>query len=254
MYTVKDLWGFSTGFFSAQTKPQVETYTRSEQFKSVPQGAKIQHGDTGNHQNVPPTRGVCYLNRLQGHLLLHTNTGTVQEISKISCPGQNIPVQGTAVWTVHSPHGIHCDSKRGEIDSHTQGCKDPPVPRRLVGESHVPPSLSPAYTGSSKNMSSTGLADEFRQIRAGAQTSLRFCRLPVRPQVRSGPTHSGPVAEPSRKNNDTAIPSGLSGPAIHVLNRSADSHRKASSPPQTAHETHSVASQKQLEGTKVSKK
>ena len=33
------------------------------------------------------------------------------------------------------------------------------------------------------NVSATGLADELREIRAGAQTRLRFYRLPVRPQV-----------------------------------------------------------------------
>ena len=48
------------------------------------------------------------------------------------------------------------------------------------------------------NVSATGLADELREIRAGAQTRLRFCRLPVRLQVSSVPTDSGPVAEPSR--------------------------------------------------------
>ena len=43
----------------------METYTRSEQTKSFPQGGEIQNGDTGNHQDIPPTRGVGYLNRLQ---------------------------------------------------------------------------------------------------------------------------------------------------------------------------------------------
>ena len=33
------------------------------------------------------------------------------------------------------------------------------------------------------NVSATGLADELREIRAGAQTRLRFCMLPVRLQV-----------------------------------------------------------------------
>ena len=58
----------------------MEAYTRSEQTKSLPQGGEIQNGDTGNHQNIPPTRGVGDLNRLQGRLLPYTNTGTVQEI------------------------------------------------------------------------------------------------------------------------------------------------------------------------------
>ena len=157
----------------------METYPRSEQFKQIPQGSKSQNGDTGNHQDLPPAGGVGDLNRFQGRLFPHTNTGTVQEISEISCAGSEITVQGSAIWFIHSTHGVHCGSKGGETDGHTQGYKNPPVPRRLVGESQIPPNLSPAYTGSSENMSGSGLAGEFREIRTGAQTSLRLCRLPV---------------------------------------------------------------------------
>ena len=101
-----------------------------------------------------------------------------------------------------------------------------PVPRRLVAESQIPPGLSPTYTGTSKNVSATGLAGELTEIRAGAQTKLRFCRLPVRPQVWSGPIDSGPVAEPSRENAETAIPTGLPGPEIHVLAWFTNRYRK----------------------------
>ena len=48
---------------------------------------KKKNGDTGNHQNLPPTRGVGYLYSFQGCLLPYTNTGTVQEISEVSCTG-----------------------------------------------------------------------------------------------------------------------------------------------------------------------
>ena len=146
---------------SATTQQQVETYTRSDQTKPAPQGRKIQNGDTGNHQDVPPARGVGYLNRFQGCLLPYTNTGTVQEISEISCAGSDIPVQGTAIRFVHSAPGVHCNSKGDETDVHTQGYNNPPVPRRMVGESQIPPNLSPAYTGSNKNVSGFGLAGEF---------------------------------------------------------------------------------------------
>ena len=117
----------------------METYTVPEQSKSIPQGRKIQNGDTRNHQDVPQTRGVGYLNKFQGRLLPHTNTGTIQEISEISHPGLDIPVQGTAICIVHNTHGVHCNSKGGETDSYEQGYKDPPIPRRLVGESQIPP-------------------------------------------------------------------------------------------------------------------
>ena len=78
--------------------------------------------------------------------------------------------------------------------------------------------------------------------------------LQVRPKMWSGPTDTGPVAEPSAENNDTSNPTGSSGLAIHVLDRSASSHRKASSPRPTTHETHTIASQKHLEGTQITRK
>ena len=232
----------------------METHTRSEQSKSLPQGGEIQNGDTGNHQDFPPTRGVGDLNRLQGRLLSYPHTGTIQEISDISCRGSDVPVQSSALWSVHSTYGVHCGSKGGETDGHTQGYKNPPVPRRLVGESQVPPNLSPAYPSSSDNVSRPRLVGECGEFRTGAQTSLRLCRLPVRPQVRSGPTNTGPVAEPSGNNTITALTTGLSGPAVHVRDRFAKSHRETSSSRPTTYETHTVASQKPLESTRVARK
>ena len=170
---------FQPAIFSPKAQQQVETQARFEQIGSFPQDEKIQNGDTGNHQNVPPIRGVGYLNRFQGCLLPYTNTGTVQEISEISCPRSDIPVQGTALWSVHSTLGVHCISKRGETDGHTQRYKDPPVPRRLVGESHIPPDLSPAYPKASRDMPKIRLAGEFEQVGAGSKTDVRFCRIPV---------------------------------------------------------------------------
>ena len=245
---------FQPTIFSPKAQEQVETYTGSEQTEPFPQGGEIQNGDTGNHQDVPPTRGVGHLNRFQGRLLPYTNTGTVQEISEISCPGSDIPIQSTALWSVHSTLGVHCSSKGGETDGHTQGYKNPPVPRRLVGESYIPPGSSPAHSRSSENMPRTRLAGEFGKVRTGTKTDLRFCRLPVRPQSQSGPTHTGPLAEPTGQNFRNTVTTGLSGPAVHVLNRFTNSHREASSPRPTTHETHTVASQKQLEGTRVTRK
>ena len=53
-------------------------------------------------------------------------------------------VQGQT-YHAFSTFGIHNSSKGSETDGPIQGYKDPPVPRRLVGESHIPPGLSPAY-------------------------------------------------------------------------------------------------------------
>ena len=240
---------FQPTVFGTQTQQQVETNTRPEQSESLSQGGKIQNGDTGNHQDIPP-RGVGHLNRLQGRLL-HI---PIQEQSrKYFTPRAGHNNSSTTLWSVHSTLGVHCNSKGGETDGHAQGYKNPPVPRRLVGEGQIPPGLFPTYSGPSKNVPRSRLAGEYRKVRAGAQTSFRLCRLPVRPQVRSGPTNTEPVAKPSRENKNTVITTDLSGPAVHVLDRFVNSHRETSSPRPTAYETHTVASQKQLEGTGISR-
>ena len=41
---------------SQKSQQQVETYTRPEKSEPLPQGREIQNGDTGNYQDIPPTR------------------------------------------------------------------------------------------------------------------------------------------------------------------------------------------------------
>ena len=245
---------FQSALFSTQTKQQMETYSRPKQTESISQARKIQNGNTGNHQNIPPARGVGNLSRFQGCLLPHTHTGTIQEISQISCPRSDIPIQGSSLWSVHSALGVHCDSQGGEIDGRTQGYKNPPVPRRLVGEGEIPFNLLTTHTNPSKNVSKTRLASECRKIRTGAKTSLQLRRLPIRSQDRPGQTDTGPVAKPSGQNKITSASTNLSGPAVHVLDRPTDSHRKTGSLRPPTHETHTVASQEQLESAGISGK
>ena len=140
---VQNLCASSTLLGSKTTQP-LETYSRSEQTKPF-----------GDHQDHPPTMGVGCLNRFQGRLLPYTYTGTVQDISNVmSRVGHTSSKHCLSVCPLH--HGAHCSSKGVETDGHTQGYNNPPVLRRLVGESHIPPGLSPAYTRSSENMPSLG--------------------------------------------------------------------------------------------------
>ena len=61
------------------------------------------------------------------------------------------------------------------------------------------------------------------------------------------------MAKPSGQDTTTPVVTDLSGPTVHVPDRPTNSHRKTGSPRPTAHETHTVASQKQLEGTRISR-
>ena len=239
---------------SPKTQQQMEANTGSEQTKYFPQGGKIQNGNTRNHQNIPPKMGVGHLGGLQGRLLPHTNTGTIQEVPPFSYSGPDLPIQSSAFWSVHSAHGVHCVSKGSETDGYAPGYKDPPVPRRLVGEGRIPTSLSPPHPDSGQNVPRTRLAGKYGEIRTGTQTDFRFRRLPVRPPNRPGQTDHGPVAKPSGQNTSTIAAAGLSGPSVYVTDRFTNSHRKTGSPRPTTHETHTVASQKQLEGPRIFRK
>ena len=115
--------------FSPETQQQVETHLRPEQSESFPQNRKIQDGDTRNHQDLSPKGRMGNLHRLQGRLLPHPHTGTVQEVPEISFPGSDLPVQSTAIRSVDSPHGVHYYSKGGKADGHSKRYKDPPIPR-----------------------------------------------------------------------------------------------------------------------------
>ena len=106
---------FQPTISSPETQQQMEANTGPRQAKPFPQSGKVQDGDTGNHQNIPPTRGVGHLSRLQRGLLPHTNTRTIQEIPTFSCPGPDLPIQGIAFRPVHSAHGVHCVSKEVKL-------------------------------------------------------------------------------------------------------------------------------------------
>ena len=125
----------------------------------------VQNGDTRDNKNLPTGRGVGYLHRFQGRILPHNNSQSVQEVHAFSHPGSVLPVQSPTLWPVHTTHGVHSGGQRGQTDGFTVGYKNPPVPRRLVGESHIPPNLSPAYTDLGSFLSRTRLAGEQGEVK-----------------------------------------------------------------------------------------
>ena len=204
----KSLRIFNPFFVGSKIKQQVETYTRPEQSESIPQGGKIQNEDTENHQDLPPTRGVGYLNRLQECLLPHTNTRTVQEISEISHPGSVISVQGTAIRTVHSPHVVYCNSKGGETDGFRQG-------KRI--HQYLYDWLVRDRSHQVCLQHTQELVKNFWKL--GCLVNVEKSELDPK-QVFDFVGYQLPGSSPHR--------TGLSSTAAHVFDRSANSHRKIS--------------------------
>ena len=240
--------------FGSQTQQPVETYPGPEHFEHLFKHRVVQNGDARNHKKLPTGRGVGHLNRLQRRILPHSNSQSVQEVHAFSHSRPILPVQGPAFWSFHSTHGVHSGGQRGQAHGLTTGYKNPPVPRRLAGESLYPPHLSPAYSNPGHTMSGARVVGEQGKVRTGPQTGLQLRRLPVRPEGGQGPTNRRTLADPDRQDQIHNVGSGLPGPAIHVPHRSTHCNREASPLRATSHETHTVAIEKQLEGTRITGK
>ena len=120
--------------------------------------------ETPETKDLPSTKGVCNVHRLQGSLLPYSNKQSVPEISTFSCSRSFLPIQSTNIWSVQSTHGIHGGGEGGQTDGFTQEYKNPAVPRRLVGQSQIQLNLSPANTNPSSFVSGIGLDGKHEKL------------------------------------------------------------------------------------------
>ena len=177
-----------TGFlqlaiFGTQTQQPVKTGPGPEHLEHLFKHKVVQNGDARDNKNLPTGRGVGHIHRLQRRILPYTNSQSVQ---KVSSSGSVLPVQSPTLWSIHSSHGVHSGGQRGQTHGTSEGYKDPPVPRRLAGESLYPRHLSPANTNLSDPLSGTSVAGEQGEVRTGSQTGFQLRRLPVRPERGQG--------------------------------------------------------------------
>ena len=240
--------------FGTQTQQPVETHPGPEHLEHLFEHRVVQDGDPRDNKNLPTGRGVGHIHRFQRRILPHTNSQSVQEVHAFSSPGPVLPVQSPTLWSIHSPHGVHSGGQRGQTHGTSEGYKDPPVPRRLAGESLYPRHLSPADPNPGHTLSETRVAGEQGKVRTGPQTGLQLRRLPVRPERGQGQTDRRTLADLDTQDQSHTLGSGLPGPTIHVPHRSTHSNRKASPLRATTHETHTVALEKQLEGPRITGK
>ena len=242
---------FQPSLFGSKTQPKMATHFGPEHPKQVSQGRQIQNGDPREYKDIFTTRGMGDVHRLQGRLFPRPHSPSVQKVPEISCPRKILPVQGTPFRTFHSPSRVHQCSKGGETNGSEQGYKDPPVPRRLVGQGQVPPYLSPTYPRSGGFVPSTRLGSEHGQIGIGSHANLRFRRLPIRSEIRQSSTHCRPVAGSQAQGTlFVGIPS-LFSQATDVSHRPPDSYRETGPSRATTYETYPVAFKTTLENPRI---
>ena len=168
-----------TGFlqlaiFYTQTQQLVENYPGPEHLEHLPKHRVVQNGDPRDNKDLPTARGAGHLHRLQGSILPYVNSQSVQEVHAFSHPGSVLPVQSPTLWSVHCIHGVYSGGQRGQTDGFKERYKNPPVPRRLVGESHIPPNVSPAYTNLGSSLSRIRLGGEQGEVRTVSKQVFNF--------------------------------------------------------------------------------
>ena len=102
-------------------------------------------------------------------------------------------------------------AKEVKTDGVTEGYKNPPVPRRLVGESHIPPNLSPAYTDLGSSLSRTRLAGEQEKSELDPKQVFNFIGYQF--DLREGKVRPTPERWQTLKDKILSI---LSGPVCPV--------------------------------------
>ena len=223
--TKSKLTGFlQPAIFGTQTQQPVETGPGPEHLEHLFEHRVVQDGDPRGNKNLPTGRGMDHIHRLQRRILPHTNSQSVQEVYAFSSPESVLPVQGPTLWSIHSSNGVHSGGQRGQTHGTSEGYKDPPVPRRLAGESLYPRHLSPAYSNPSHTLSGTRVAGEQGKVRTGPQTGLQLRRLPVRPKRGQGQTNRRTLADIDKQDQINTVGSALPGPTIHVPHRSTHSN------------------------------
>ena len=231
---------------SSETEQKMEANLRSQSPQFVPQYRHFQNGNTGDDPVILERRGVGHVARFQRRIFPHPNCTKVKKVSQVLPVQSDLSVHSPTFRSGHSSSGVYQGGQRSKTHDSSEGYQDPPVPRRLVAESPFPGTLPTTYPDPLGPMSAVGLDNKSEQVRVSSQTGLQFCRLPVRPDHRSGSTHSRPVGDPSRETEVHEGPSPVYGSSIHVLDRPLDGHRETGVFRSPSYEAHPVASEEKL--------
>ena len=174
-------------------------------------------------------------------VLSHSYSSEVQKIPKVSSEKAHLPVHLSPFWFGNGPVGIHQSGQGSKTDGSSQGYRDPPVPRRLVGESPCQATCLQHTWTLLDLFHELGWVVNLKKSELTPQQVFNFGQLPVRPVDRLGSSHSEQVDIPTPKAKFHQNLELLHSQTIHVSDRDSDSQRIRCG--QVAFKwTHSVAS------------
>ena len=105
----------------------------------------------------------------------------------------------------------------------------------------MPGNMPTTYADPLGPVSGSRVGSQSFQVGTGSTTGFQLCQLSFRPLSRSGQTHSGEMDSSVTEDLSSFGTGDLLGQAVHVPNRTSNSHRKASGVRTLTYEAYSMA-------------
>ena len=242
---------FQPTVFGSKTKQQVETHSRPVQVKSLSQGGEIQNGNTRNHQNLPSARGVGHIHRLQRRLLPYS-TGTVQEVSRVSCPRPDIQFKALPFGLSTAPMEFTVVAKEVKLMAIHKGIRiHQYLDDWLVRARSHQVCLQHTQT-LVKMCQDLGWLVNLEKSEEEPKQVFNFVGYQF--DLRSGRVRPTPDRWQNLQEKLQSLLVLPACPAVYVPDRIVNSHRETSSPRSVTYEAHPVVPQKQLASTGITGK
>ena len=120
----------------------METYPRFDLTGSISEIREIQNVDPRRHKDLQKGKWVASID-FKDYFHIPINPQS-RKCLRFHVQGQSYQFKALPFRFINCSNGIHSGSQGSHSDCSKQGYKNTPVPGRLVGQSHIPPNLTPS--------------------------------------------------------------------------------------------------------------
>ena len=232
---------------SSQTREQMETRDRPQLPKPISNGLKIQDANPRINPHIAQPRGMGHIDRSLRRIPSHSHSPTIKKVPQVPPQGNLISVHQPALWSGHSPSGLHLANEGSKAPSSKAGHSSTSVLRRLADKGLFPGRSSETHRQASLPDTKPRVYSKPTKVRTQPPAEVRLHRLPFFVGPRSCQTHKRQMEQDPnfiQQNFQEICPQCTNSYVHHWI---TGVHRENSKIGQDTHETFPMAPQDPLE-------